>query len=177
MDENRKMNESKGVVVKMSRLTEGIGIVFQGVVTMLEALDASSMQKVAEALTKTCETQEKKTSGMTEREETHAAAEQEDSPADCAADESQMVDPSAEGNGGISDQTPQMEEKADSPEKESATSAVTEDDITRIIVRKIKQNRSNNEKIGAILKSYGAARVSDLLAEQYEAFLTDVSQL
>lgn len=176
MDENHKMKESKGVVVKMSKLTEGIGIVFQGVVTMLEALDASSMRKVAEALTKTCETQEKKTSGIKEREETHAAAAREDSPADCAADESQMVDPSAEGNDS-SDQKPQMEGKADSPEKESVTSAVTEDDITRIIVRKIKQNRSNNEKIGAILKSYGAARVSDLLAEQYEAFLTDVSQL
>ena len=56
-------------------------------------------------------------------------------------------------------------------------STVTQDDITKIIVRKIKQDRSNNEKIGAILKTYGVAKVSDLPAAKYEAFLTDISQI
>lgn len=42
---------------------------------------------------------------------------------------------------------------------------------------KNKQNRSNSEKIGSILKTYGAVKVSELSADQYEAFLTDVSQL
>ena len=59
----------------------------------------------------------------------------------------------------------------------AAATTVTEDDITKIIVRKIKQDRSNNEKIGAILRTYGAAKVSDLPVAKYEAFLTDVSQL
>ena len=54
---------------------------------------------------------------------------------------------------------------------------VTEDDLTKIIVRKIKQNRSNNEKIGAILRTYGVSKVSELPVSKYEAFLTDVSQL
>ena len=58
-----------------------------------------------------------------------------------------------------------------------AVSTVTQDDITKIIVRKIKQDRSNNEKIGAILKTYGVAKVSDLPAAKYEAFLTDISQI
>ena len=53
----------------------------------------------------------------------------------------------------------------------------TKDDITKIIVQKIKQNRSNNEKIGAILKTYGVAKVSELPAARYEAFLTDLSQI
>ena len=57
------------------------------------------------------------------------------------------------------------------------TSTVTQDDITKIIVRKIKQDRSNNEKIGAILKTYGVSKVSDLPAAKYEAFLTDISQI
>ena len=56
-------------------------------------------------------------------------------------------------------------------------STVTQDDITKIIVRKIKQDRSNNEKIGAILKTYGVSKVSDLPAAKYEAFLTDISQI
>ena len=59
----------------------------------------------------------------------------------------------------------------------AVTSTVTQDDITKIIVRKIKQDRSNNEKIGAILKTYGVAKVSDLPAAKYEAFLTDISQI
>ena len=33
------------------------------------------------------------------------------------------------------------------------------------------------EKIGAILKTYGVAKVSDLPAAKYEAFLTDISQI
>lgn len=54
---------------------------------------------------------------------------------------------------------------------------VTQDDITKIIVQKLKKDRANNEKIGAILKTYGVAKVSELPAAKYEAFLTDLSQL
>lgn len=71
-------------------------------------------------------------------------------------------------------------ETAEQPKKEEKSqpaSTVTADDITKIIVQKIKQNRSNSEKIGSILKTYGAAKVSELSADKYEAFLTDVSQL
>ncbi len=75
--------------------------------------------------------------------------------------------------------------EAEAPENESvkkaakkgktAQSSVSQDDITKIIVRKIKQNRSNNEKIGQLLKTYGATRVSDLPEDKYEAFITDLS--
>lgn len=57
------------------------------------------------------------------------------------------------------------------------TSSITIDDITKIIVQKIKQNRKNNEKIGAILKTYEVARVGDLHPSKYEAFLTDLSAI
>ena len=58
-----------------------------------------------------------------------------------------------------------------------APAAITKDDLIRIIVRKIKLDRANNELIGAILKSYGVSRVSDLPDEKYEAFLTDLTQI
>lgn len=61
------------------------------------------------------------------------------------------------------------------PYASEPTSAVSLDDITKIIVQKIKQNRSNNAKIGSILKTYGVAKVGDLPASKYEAFLTDLS--
>ena len=54
---------------------------------------------------------------------------------------------------------------------------LTKDDITSVIVAKIKQKRSNNEKIGQLLKAYDVGALSDLPAEKYEAFLTDISQL
>ena len=63
------------------------------------------------------------------------------------------------------------------PDASEPTSAVSLDDITKIIVQKIKQNRSNNEKIGSILKSYGVAKVGDLPASKYEAFLIDLSAI
>ena len=54
---------------------------------------------------------------------------------------------------------------------------LTKDDITAVIVAKIKKKRDNNEKIGQLLKTYGVAQLSDLPAEKYEAFLADVSQI
>ena len=63
------------------------------------------------------------------------------------------------------------------PDASELVSTVSLDDITKIIVQKIKQNRSNNEKIGSILKTYGVAKVGDLPASKYEAFLTDLSAI
>lgn len=69
--------------------------------------------------------------------------------------------------------------KQESPAAAETPSAVTitKDDITAVIVAKIKKKRDNNEKIGQLLKTYGVAQLSDLPAEKYEAFLADVSQI
>ena len=69
--------------------------------------------------------------------------------------------------------------KQESPAAAMTPSAVTitKDDITAVIVTKIKKKRDNNEKIGQLLKTYGVAQLSDLPAEKYEAFLADVSQI
>lgn len=61
--------------------------------------------------------------------------------------------------------------------KLSPAPAVTIDDITKVIVAKIKKKRDNNARIGALLKSYGVEKVSGLPPEKYEAFLTDISEL
>ena len=72
----------------------------------------------------------------------------------------------------------------DSPEETTNPKAgkqeeasITADDITKIIVKKIKQNRSNNQRIGQLLKTYGVERVSDLPETKYEAFVTDLAAL
>ena len=61
------------------------------------------------------------------------------------------------------------------PEQPAVT--ISKDEITAVIVAKIKQKRSNNEKIGQLLKTYGVGQLSELPAAKYEAFLTDISQL
>lgn len=62
-------------------------------------------------------------------------------------------------------------------ESESAKSAITLDDITKVIVTKIKQNRSVNDKIGALVKSYGYKQIRELPEDKYESFLNDLAQL
>lgn len=67
--------------------------------------------------------------------------------------------------------------KKAAPKRKQEQSSLTADDLIRVVTQKIKQNRANKEKVLALLKSYGAAKVSDIPADKYEAFLTDVSQL
>lgn len=67
--------------------------------------------------------------------------------------------------------------KQDAPTKEKPAVTITKDDITSVIVAKIKKKRDNNEKIGQLLKTYGVGQLSDLPTEKYEAFLADVSQI
>jgi len=54
--------------------------------------------------------------------------------------------------------------------------SITPDDITKVIVAKIKADRKNSAKIKKMLKEkYRADKVSQLKPEHYEAFLTDIS--
>ena len=106
------------------------------------------------------------------------AEEEENFPADDADDL-----PWSEDTGQVKD-TGQKDEPTDKTEQESSAAAktpsavtITKDDITAVIVAKIKKKRDNNEKIGRLLKTYGVAQLSDLPAEKYEAFLADVSQI
>lgn len=72
------------------------------------------------------------------------------------------------------------EKATDKPAAKAETQSavtITKDEITAVIVAKIKKKRDNNEKIGQLLKTYGVAQLSDLPAEKYEAFLADVSQI
>ena len=60
---------------------------------------------------------------------------------------------------------------------EPPVTKLTLDDITRVIVTKIKQNRAVNDKIAELLKAYGYKQIRELPPEKYEAFLNDLAQL
>ena len=152
----------KEVTVKWSKMTDGIGLVFAGVMSMLEALDAGTARDILTA----CKVEDGKKEGEDNAaEETGAGTVDGDAGTDDAA---------------VADQADAVEaepEKEQTAPKDAPAPGITQDDITKIIVQKLKKDRTNNEKIGAILKAYGAAKVSELPAEKYEALLTDLSQL
>lgn len=75
------------------------------------------------------------------------------------------------------DKSQQAKQESPAAAKTQSAVTITKDDITAVIVAKIKKKRDNNEKIGQLLKTYGVAQLSDLPAEKYEAFLADVSQI
>ncbi len=158
---NGAITDLKKITVHWDKFVDGVGMVFAGVHSMLEALDASktkgilneSIQDKENSVTKVAE-------DVTEKTDTVSA----------------VSDPFA-GTGGVKDELITDSSAAKRSDPETETPSVTQDDITKIIVQKLKKNRSNNEKIGAILKTYGVAKVSELSPEKYEAFLTDLSQL
>jgi len=96
--------------------------------------------------------------------------------ADKVADEADDV-PVPKGTAPVENEAPAAVPAHDTAPEKPTAPAVSLDDITKVIVAKIKQKRSNNAKIGSLLKTYGADKVSDLPQEKYEAFLTDISQI
>jgi len=146
------------VSVDMAKLTEGINLVFSGAVKMLEAMDtAIDVSTVPNTVNNPAVSD---TGGESNVEKTDKATEETDTTS---------IQPQEKTEEKSQEEKPQKPGKPARP--------ITTDDITRIIVRKIKQNKDNNEKIGQVLKTYGVERVSDLKPEQYEAFVTDLAAL
>ena len=69
------------------------------------------------------------------------------------------------------------EEMSEAEEAEEANSSITYDDLTKIIVEKIKQDPANNQKIEAVVNSYGVSMVSQLPKSKYEAFMAELASL
>ncbi len=167
---SRKAGEAANlVIVDANRLREALKHTFEGVTMLFDCigLNVPVGEPIPEQEEKPAESNPAEESEFIPVEEPPEEAPIVEAP----ADETTVEKPPAM-------ETPE-EKKQDEPPAETSpvVSTVTQDDITKIIVRKIKQDRSNNEKIGAILKTYGVAKVSDLPALKFEAFLTDISQI
>lgn len=166
MGKKEKVSDQlKPISIEAAKLLQGMSVVFTGAVKMLEAIEPHVHVDGGFALnllTGNIPALEERGRQLVaeEKEETEVAASGET--ADGSANEAEKVE----------------EAKAE-PEKQESTStpSVTADDITRIIVRKIKQNKDNNEKIGQILATYGVKKVGALKPEQYESFVTDLAAI
>lgn len=151
------------VTVSMKKLIAGVGTMFAGVLQMLEALEPQAAKQLMDRVVQDAETDQAAANDtVSVKEDTDPVNETE-----ATAKQAEAEEQSAPVKGEVQDPAPASDQ----------TQTVTVDDITKIIVRKVKQDRTNNEKIGSILRTYGVARVSELPTAKYEAFLTDISQL
>ena len=151
------------VTVSMKKLIAGVGTMFAGVLQMLEALEPQAAKQLIDRVAQDAEAEQGASNAtVSAQEETEPVYETE-----ATAKQAEAEEQAAPVKGEVQDPTPASDQ----------TQTVTVDDITKIIVRKVKQDRTNNEKIGSILKTYGVSRVSELPTAKYEAFLTDISQL
>ena len=147
------------IPVDAKKLIEALGTIFGGVIQLLTAVEPDIAKELADyAINGESQKNLPENLNIDDFEE---IISEEELPSDTASEKQKAPAPQEQ---------PQQKAK-------EQTSSVTADDLTKIIVQKIKQNRSNSEKIGAILKTYGAAKVSELPPDKYEAFITDVSQL
>lgn len=187
---NERNQERNVLLVDASRLGQGIKTMFMGVAMVFDSLgmeeaageigaagEAAGIKTVKNPAVEIKESDVSELAGNTPAKEGRQEPDTEDSStADVSVEgvseaDASVVDTSKEGD------RPEGGGAPDGVSAGTKKSAVTVDDITKVIVAKIKQKRSNNAKIGALLKTYGVEKVSSLPEGKYEAFLTDISQL
>ena len=152
------------VPVDAKKLIDGLGTIFGGVIQLLAAMEPNMAKELADmAINGVPKETAPEEINPDDFEEIIAA---DDLPWDTEPAQAEQQEAPKE----------QPKKKA-APKKKQEQTTLTADDLIRVVTQKIKKDRSNKEKVLALLKSYGAAKVSDIPADKYEAFLTDVSQL
>lgn len=167
------------IAVDARKLSHGLKMTFEGMAMVFDSLGVD----VGVTAVKT---DDAKTASPADPIDPADPAAEKVSSAEETVSEEHDTTPDAEDQNAAKEAEPSATETVDTaddpvaeaqPDASEPTSAVSIDDITKIIVQKIKQNRKNNEKIGSILKTYGVAKVGDLPASKYEAFVTDLSAI
>lgn len=152
------------VPVDAKKLIDGLGTIFGGVIQLLAAMEPNMAKELADmAINGVPKETAPEEINPDDFEEIIAA---DDLPWD--TEPKQPEEPEA---------PKEQPKKKAAPKKKQEQTTLTADDLIRVVTQKIKKDRSNKEEVLALLKSYGAAKVSDIPADKYEAFLTDVSQL
>ncbi len=196
MSSKKKAGEQL-ITVDAGKLSRGLKTTFEGVAMVFDSLGIDAGFDVTE---KEEDKVGKKPVGKTKEDKvSEPVQEMKDEVAESAAENAgdAVADVVADGTGkaGLDAVTePAVEESEEATEAESENPknsempknpelpknpapAISLDDVTKIIVQKIKQDRGNNQKIGQILKTYGVAKVGELDPKKYEAFVTDLAAL
>lgn len=152
-----KNTPTEPIAVDSKKLIDGLGTIFGGVIQLLAAMEPGMAKELSDmAINGVPKEKSPETFNPDNFEEILAA---DDLPWDTELKQ------------------PRQEEKLKKTVVKKEQATLTVDDLIKVVTQKIKKDRSNKEKVLALLKSYGAAKVSDVPADKYEAFLTDLSQL
>jgi len=162
MTETEKNKLPEPIPVDAKKLIDGLGTIFGGVIQLLNSMEPGMAQQLADmainGVPKPAADTAPENLNIDDFEEIISA---DNLPWDTEPEEKPKEQP----------------KKKAAAKKQEPASELTADDLIKVVTGKIKQNRNNKDKILALLSSYGAAKVSDIPADKYEAFLTDVSQL
>ena len=162
MTETEKNKLPEPIPVDAKKLIDGLGTIFGGVIQLLNSMEPGMAQQLADMAINGVP----KPAADTAPENLNI----EDFEEIIAADDlSWDTEP---------EEKPKEQPKKKAPaKKQEPASELTADDLIRVVTQKIKQNRANKDRVLTLLKSYGAAKVSDIPQDKYEAFITDLSQL
>ncbi|MBR3044008.1 MAG: hypothetical protein IKN66_10185 [Ruminococcus sp.] len=162
MTETKKNKLPEPIPVDAKKLIDGLGTIFGGVIQLLNSMEPGMAQQLADmainGVPKPAADTAPENLNIDDFDEIISA---DDLPWDTEPEEKPKEQP----------------KKKTPAKKQEPASELTADDLIKVVTGKIKQNRANKDKVLALLKSYGAAKVSDIPQDKYEAFLTDVSQL
>lgn len=165
MTETKKNKLPEPIPVDAKKLINGLGTIFGGVIQLLNSMEPGMAQQLADmAINGVPKETAPETINPDEFEEILSA---DDLPWETSDTPAEAPTPEPE----------QPKKKAAPKKKQEQPTELTADDLIKVVTGKIKQNRANKDKVLALLKSYGASKVSDIPSDKYEAFLTDVSQL
>jgi hypothetical protein len=161
MTETKKYKFPEPIPVDGKKLIDGLGTIFGGVIQLLNSMEPGMAQQLADmAINGVPKETAPVEINPDDFEEIIAA---DDLPWDT---EPEQAEPPKE-----------QPKKKTAAKKQEQPAELTADDLIRVVTQKIKKDRGNKEKVLSLLKSYGAAKVSDIPQDKYEAFLTDLSQL
>lgn len=168
---NRQTEVPQVVAVNVATLSQGMKMMFEGCAMIFDSLGADGSMISATV------------PGTTVAEESKDVTKTADAPAKAEPvmeEENGETQQDAEPGAEIQKadvQKPESQKAAPAETSKDPVSTVTVNDIIRIASAKITANRKNSEKIGALVRSYGVSKMSELPEDKFEAFLTDISQL
>ena len=152
----------------LTRTFEGISIIFASLGSKLDVTDLTGQAlQVAEEKAKTTATAKQ---GMAESIKSTESAEKAEQ-----SSQSEQAKTSEQAQSPEPTKPAKLSESAE--QAEPAKSSISLDDITKVIVEKIKQDRGNREKIEAIVHNYGVSVISQLAESKYESFLAELASL
>ena len=170
LHETHGIHDAHGILVNPQKLSqgltrtfEGISIIFASLGSKLDVTDLTGQAKHVAEVTATAT----KTQDAAEPVKTVEKAEQ--------SSQSEQAKTSEQARSPEPTKPAKSSESAE--QAEPAKSSISLDDITKVIVEKIKQDRGNREKIEAIVHNYGVSVISQLAESKYESFLAELASL